>query len=257
MADPGESTLSASVVPAPGPSMGWEPIRKKSGAFGVRPNLEDYEGTYRSFSWVQVRDELGGLPSGRGLNIAYEAVDRHARGALGDRLALRCLKKDGAVTDFTYGDLARETNRFANILETLGVGLGERVFGLTGRIPEIYVAALGTLKHRSVFCPLFAAFGPEPIFERLSRGNARVLVTSARLYRKKVAGLRSRLPELRYVLIADSEKDDGDGVLSLPRLMASVADDFRILPTDPEDKALLHFTSGTTGAPKGAVHVHN
>ncbi len=83
------------------------------------------------------------------------------------RVALRFLSKRHAHAELTYAALKRETDRFASVLETLGVERGERVFVLAGRIPELYVAALGTLKHGSVFCPLFSAFGPEPIEQRL------------------------------------------------------------------------------------------
>jgi acetyl-CoA synthetase len=165
--------------------------------------------------------------------------------------------KTGSVRDFTYGDLQEQSNRFANVLTSLGVGKGDRVFALAGRIPALYSAALGTLKHVSVFCPLFAAFGPEPIYQRLSRGDATVLVTTERLYTQKVAGLRARLPHLQHVPLADADADLEEGVWSLPKRLAAASGSFTIPPTDPEDMAVLHFTSGTTGMPKGAVHVHN
>jgi acetyl-CoA synthetase len=190
-----------------------------------------------------VRNELDGLPDGKGLNIAYEAVDRHANGPRRGHLALRWLGRDGAVGDFTHGDLQEQSNRFANVLGQLGVDQGERVFVLAGRIPALYITALGTLKNRSVFCPLFSAFGPEPIYQRLSRGDAKVLVTTERLYRQKIAGLRERLPQLQHVLLADVEKDLADGLWSLPQWMAEVSGEFTIPPTSPEDMAILHFTS--------------
>jgi len=236
--------------------MAVEPIKKPTEKWSVQPNLTDYAEAYGEFSWEEVGCELEGLPKGAGLNIAHEAVDRHANGLRRNHVALRWLGKGGDVRDFTYGVLKTETNRFANVLRALGVDKGERVFALAGRIPALYIAALGTLKNVSVFCPLFSAFGPEPIFQRLQRGDAKVLVTTHKLYEQKVAASRDRLPQLQRVLIADVDTDLAPDVLSLPKLMKQASPEFSIPPTDPEDMSVLHFTSGTTGMPKGAVHVH-
>lgn len=242
---------------AKGSAVDWKPIKKFPKTWSVQPNLLDYDKTCTTFSWEDVRRELDGLPGGKGLNIAYEAIDRHASGPRRDHLAIRWLGKDGTVLDFTYGDLREQSNRFANVLRSLGVGKGDRVFVLAGRIPSLYITALGTLKNTSVFCPLFSAFGPEPIFQRLSRGDATVLVTTERLYRQKVVDMRERLPQLQHVLLVDIDEDMGPGTWSLPKWMKEAASEFTIPPTDPEDMSLLHFTSGTTGMPKGAIHVHN
>jgi len=222
------------------------------------PNLYDYEAVRAGFSWERARMELDGLPGGRGLNIAHEAVDRHAAGPLHDHVALRWIGKTGVHRDYTYGQLRLQTNRFANVLEGLGVRKGDRVSVLAGRIPELYIAALGTLKHRGVFCPLFSAFGPVPLCARLSIGEARVLVTTEALYKRKVAPARHLLPHLEHVLvIGEGPLFSGvDGTRDFYQLMAQAGDRYTIEPTAPEDPALLHFTSGTTGTPKGALHVH-
>jgi len=221
------------------------------------PNLTDYATTCREFSWDSARLLLEGLPGG-GLNIGHEAVDRHAAGPRADHLALRWLGKDGTVRDFSYAALRTETNRFANVLAGLGIERGERLFVLAGRIPELYIAALGTLKKGCVFSPLFSAFGPEPIHARLSIGEAKVLVTTEALYRRKVEPLRDRLPHLEHVILVGENQHSTavEGTHDWHQLMASAGESFEILATGPEDMALLHFTSGTTGKPKGAVHVH-
>lgn len=171
-------------------------------------------------------------------------------------MALRFIRSGHHVDELTYGDLKVLTDRFAGLLIALGVNKGERVFNLTGRIPELFVAAIGTLKAGAVFCPLFSVFGPEPVFQRLSRGDARVLVTTTDLYKRKVAQLLERLPGLKQVLLTDAAKDVDDRVRSLPRLMEAALPGFNLVHTGPSDPALLHFTSGTTGMPKGALHVH-
>lgn len=237
--------------------MEFQTITKSTAAWPIPPNLLDYEKTYAEFSWHVMRQEVEGLPGGKGLNIAHEAVDRHANGPRQDHLALRWLGKDGSVADFSYAELKVQTNRFANVLQDLGVAMGERVFVLAGRIPLLYIAALGTLKNRSVFCPLFSAFGPEPIFQRMHKGEAKVLVTTEKQYAQKIAPQREKLPLLETILLVDVVEDLEEGVYSLPRLMETAAAEFEIGPTHPEDMAILHFTSGTTGMPKGAIHVHN
>ncbi len=242
----------------PALSLGYEPIRKRTLTGASSPNLKDYEETRRTFTWDRARQLLSGLPGGRGLNIAYEAVDRHVDSGLARKTAIRWISKDDDIRDYTYSDFRGLSNRFANVLHGLGVEKGERVYSPAGRIPELYVAALGTLKNGSVFCPLFSAFGPEPVRARLSIGRAKVLVTTELLYKRKVEQIRDRLPELEFVLLADGQPGGTDvpGTMALDRLMAAASDDFEIPPTDPEDLALVHFTSGTTGTPKGAMHVH-
>ena len=228
-------------------------IVKQVQAMRVRPHLDDYDAVCAGFDWAQARALLDGLPGG-GLNIAHEAVDRHLGTPREGRVAIRWIGKAGARRELTYRDLARATNRFANALRTLGVQPGERVFVLMGRLPELYVALLGALKAGCVVTPLFSAFGPEPIATRCEMGDARVLVTTPELYRRKVEALRARLPGLKHVLVVGD--GDAPGVRRWADVVDTASDAFATVPTDAETMSLLHFTSGTTGRPKGAVHVH-
>ncbi|MGW9587817.1 AMP-binding protein [Microbacterium sp. NPDC055455] len=217
----------------------WPTITKDVGALPVPPNLPDYDQTRAGFRWDLERRTLDGLPGGH-LNIAHEAVDRHAAGDRRGHDALRFVRADGATHSLTYGDLAAETDRFAAVLRGLGVGRGERVFSLLGRMPALYAAALGTMKHGAVFCPLFSAFGPEPVAQRLELGSGSVLVTTRALYAKRIAAQRDRLTSLRHVLLVDAEGTPEPGTLDLLALMSGAPPYGPIAATRPEDMALLH-----------------
>jgi acetyl-CoA synthetase len=251
MAEPTTDALPA------GTRSRWATIVKGAAPSGIAPNLRDYGRACAEFSWNDARGWLDGLPGGRGLNIAYEAVDRHSEGPNSKRIALRWISRTGARRDFTYEGLRQATNRFANVLGRLGVGKGDVVATLAGRTPSLYIAALGTLKNGSVYTPLYSAFGPDPIVSRMTIARARVLVTTDALYRRKVEPVRAQLPALEHVLlIRETSAALPPATYDCNGLLDAANDYFTIPPTDPQDLALLHFTSGTTGQPKGAMHVH-
>ncbi len=232
-------------------------IHKSSGEFKVRPHLDDYARTVQDFSWESIAAELGRGP-GDAFNLGWLAAERWVRAGRGARPALRCLGRDGEPREISYAELAEQSRRFADVLRSLGVGRGERVFLLLGRTPELFAAVLGALREGAVVSPLFSAFGPEPLRTRLVLGDARVLVTTEALYRRRAAGVVADVATLRHVIVVrDAARPEAPpGTLDYATLMAHADPAHEAVPTAPEDPALLHFTSGTTGRPKGALHVH-
>jgi acetyl-CoA synthetase len=232
-------------------------IHKTTTDWAVPPNLKDYEQTRAMFDWSKVPPPCSGMPGG-GCNIAYAAVDRHAEGPSAKRTALRFISDkswDGtmATRDLSYGELARLSRQFTNVLRSLGINQGSRVFAMMGRTPELYITIMGALRNGCVVSPLFSAFGPEPIATRVNIGKAEVLVTTKAIYRRKIAAIRGRIPSVRHIIIIDGAEPE---TIDFWRWMDGADDNAPITPTTADDPALLHFTSGTTGTPKGALHVH-
>jgi len=234
-------------------------IISKGGIDGLsfRPNLVDYESTCKDFTWEGIREELDGLDGG-GLNIAYEAIDRHIATPRKDKVALYWEGSKGESEAYSFFDLYGLTNRFANVLRSLGVAKGDRVFTFMDRTPDAYISLLGALKAGAVIGPLFSAFGPDAVKDRLEDSEAKVLVTTPKLA-EVIHGILSGLPALKAIVIAN--KHQAPYVLqkrevSYEDLMAKASDRFEIERTGQEDYAIMHYTSGTTGKPKGVAHVH-
>jgi acetyl-CoA synthetase len=223
----------------------------------VVPNITDYEAQRADFSWEALSKELDGLPGG-GINVAYEALDRHVKTDRRTKPAMLWEGKNGEQETYTFEDLAKLSNKWTNVLRSLGIQKGDRVFVFLDRIPELYAAVFGTLKAGCIIGPLFSAFGPAAVKDRMENSGAVVLLTSPDLWRK-IAHIRPELPALKHVIHVqhNARVEASEGILSFNDLMDAASDVAEIEPTGLEDRAIMHYTSGTTGKPKGAVHVHN
>ncbi len=222
-------------------------------------NLADYQALRKTFSWDQVEREMAWLPDG-GLNIAHECIGRHCDDGKADREAMIWAGKNGEEERYTFGQMRDEINKVANALIGLGVDKGDRVFIFLDRLPETYFTLLGALRMGAIVGPLFAAFGPDPVRDRLQDSGAIVLVTSPEL-RARIAGVLPDCKDLRHVIVINkngrSEDPLAQGDLSYESLIAGASASSPPLSTTRDDYSIMHYTSGTTGKPKGAVHRHN
>ncbi len=216
-------------------------------------NMSDYERERESFSWADIYAEAD-WDAPDELNVAHEVCDRHAENK--EKVALYQVDEDGELTTMTFWELAEATSRFANVLEDLGIEQGDRVFSYMPRIPEHYVALVGTLKRGAVFGGINERFGPDGISYRLSDCDATAVVTTAD-NRDTVATALEDAPSVEHVIVVS---DDGTGIrrgdVSYYGELETASREYEPAATGGEDDALLYYTSGTTGLAKGVLHKH-
>ncbi|MDT8421796.1 MAG: AMP-binding protein [Desulfuromonadales bacterium] len=188
-------------------------------------------------------------------NIGHLCTRRQCELGLGSKVAFRWIPANGETMDFTFADLDRQSDRFANVLTRLGFAAGDICFTFLPKCPEQFFAFLGTLKHQVICGTLFANFGDDALLDRLGDAGARGLVTK-KSFLKKIDRIRDRLPALRYILVTDIDSHLADDILSYPALMADVPATFDTPVTTADIPSVLHYTSGSTGKPKGVLHVH-
>ena len=222
----------------------------------VRPNLDHHHVLGGNFDWTQMERELG-IQHHEELNLAHLAIDRHATSSRRDKVALFWERKNGETEKYTFNELSILTNKFANVLTGLGVTKGDRVFTFMERIPELYISVFGGIKLGAIVGPLFADFGPDPVRDRLRDSGAKVLITSPAL-KTRITSILPELPDLKHLIMVDKDNkhptqtDDID----YREVMNNASPNFPKIRTGANDYSLMHYTSGTTGKPKGAAHIH-
>ncbi|WP_276301351.1 acyl-CoA synthetase [Halorussus lipolyticus] len=217
-------------------------------------NLHDYDEVRASFSWDDIyADADWDAPDE--LNIGHEVCDRHVESeARDENVALRQVGIDGELTTLTFRELADRSGQFANVLEELGVEKGDRVFSYMPRIPEHYVALVGTLKRGAVFGGVNERFGPDGISYRLDDCDASVVVTTSD-NRDTVADALEDASSVEHVVTVDrGEGTIGDSDEVFADALDGASSEYEAVRTGGEDDALLYYTSGTTGPAKGVRH---
>ena len=211
-------------------------------------NLEDYDKRYNDFEWSDIYDEAD-WDAPDEINVAHETCDRHAEG--GDNEAMVHVAEDGTTTRMSFDELARRSSSFANALEQNGVETGDRVFSYMPRIPEHYVALIGTLKTGTVFGGINERFGPDGISYRLDDCDASAIVTTSENLETVEKALEETDVDTVFLV-----GEDAGGYTSYDEAVGSASDVYDAARTGGEDDALLYYTSGTTGLPKGVLHKH-
>ncbi len=219
-------------------------------------NIGSYEERAKDFDWSLSEKELG-YRTGGVINIGWHCTDRICEMGKADKLALIWEGLGGRTKNYTFNDIRLASNTIGAFLRRLGIRDGDRVCLFMDRVPELYLGFLGILKIGAIAQPLFSAFGDESLLVRLDNAETSAVLTQKKHVRK-VRKIRDQLPSLKHIIVVDADDPgalkDGDVAFSLES--EDPVEHLEIHPTKAESPSVLHYTSGTTGLPKGVQHVH-
>ncbi|MFP4170705.1 MAG: acetate--CoA ligase [Methanomassiliicoccales archaeon] len=217
-------------------------------------NLDDYHRACKEFNWASVEKEFDWSNGGK-FNLAHESVDKHANSWRKNKIALYWVGPNDEVRKYTFGEMKVLSNRVANALRGMGAERGDRVLVFLDRIPEVYQAAQGIVKMGGIFGPMFSAFGPEAVKDRVLDSGARFLITQPYLY-ERIEGIMDELTNLETIIMVGNDWEIPEGCHSFHHLVEEASPEFEAEDMSPTDPYIIHYTSGTTGKPKGVLLGH-